>query len=110
MHHAATALLQGPWFDLKPPFNHPWFNTTFGGGVKPPMAGLTPLLGEVLNHPVVERFNTGLSFNTGLTLVEHLCLSEVFNHPKRRFFAAAGATRMEGASRGSLPEEEAQQP
>ena len=72
--------------------------------------GLTPLLGEVLNHPVVERFNTGLSFNTGLTLVEHLCLSEVFNHPKRRFFAAAGATRMEGASRGSLPEEEAQQP
>ena len=37
------------------------------------------------------------------------CLSEVFNHPKRRFFAAAGATRMEGASRGSLSEEEAQQ-
>ena len=57
--------MQGPWFDVKPPFNHPWFNTTFGGGVKPPMAGLTPLLGEVLNHSVVERFNTGL------TLVEH---------------------------------------
>jgi hypothetical protein len=56
---------QGPWFDVKPPFNHPWFNTTFGGGVKPPMAGLTPLFGEVFNHPVVERFNTGL------TLVQH---------------------------------------
>ena len=50
---------QGPWFDVKPPFNHPWFNTTFGGGVQPPMAGLTPLLGEVFNHPVVERLNTG---------------------------------------------------
>jgi len=49
------------------------------------MAGRTPLLGEAFNHPVVEQLNTGL------TLVEHLCLSEVFNHPKRRFFAAAGA-------------------
>ena len=41
---------QGPWFDVKPPFNHPWFNhfwgrcstthgwfkTTFGGDVQPP--------------------------------------------------------------------------
>ena len=58
------------------------------------MAGLTPLLGEVFNHPVVERLNTGLTLVEHLCLsemVEHLCLSEVFNHPKRRFFAAAGA-------------------
>ena len=72
--------MQGPWFDVKPPFNHPWFNTTLGGGVKPPMAGLTPLLGEVLNHPMAgltplfgEVFNHPVveRFNTGLTLVQH---------------------------------------